>query len=651
MTSSRSEYGDQLRSHLTRVCHIATFAILSLASFTIDAGLYEDRSNYRQAKHALELGRVSEFRKLRALLDDYVLTTYLDYYLEIRRVGSMKSDEAQQIRARFADYSVGNRFYRHWLNQQARSKRWQTYADYYEPSEDVEEQCHYLQALFNVGRDDAALHLVPDVWVFGKSQPKVCDMPFHRWIQAKRVTDDLAWERLELALTADQATLARYLLRFFSRDVRPSADGLVRVDRSPQLTRNRHNFENDKWGRAALRFGLFKLTRSDAIRADQNWRNVKTYFNYTSEEQSEIEDELAFWLSREDVVPSPDTDFSVFSVRTLSSILDTVISKENWRQASQLMKYLPEDERSSDKWRYWQGIVEEILDDETRDSNVLGTLATERHYYGFLAAAHLNLPSQLNAEIANSSDDYQTQVLNDRRIDLILELFAVGDSANARTEWKFLQSKLSQTDKMLVVQRFADVGLTYDAIYTANDAGANDALDVRFPMPYLHEFRRQSHETNVPIELLLGITRQESAFHPSAVSPMGARGLMQLMPTTANATANRLRVRRPSSSVLLQPHVNIQLGAHHVAELLEDFDQNRILVLAAYNAGSSNVRRWLPSEASMNTLSWIERIPFYETRSYVKSVLAFTHVYALLMKHDSPMIHTREMSIHTASTY
>ena len=123
------------------------------------------------------------------------------------------------------------------------------------------------------------------------------------------------------------------------------------------------------------------------------------------------------------------------------------------------------------------------------------------------------------------------------------------------------------------------------------------------------------------------------------------------MPTTASATASRLRVRRPSSSSLLLPHINIQLGAHHVAELLEDFNQNRILVLAAYNAGSSNVRRWLPRDNSMNTLSWIERIPFYETRSYVKSVLAFTHVYALLMNHESPMIYDQEMSIQTASTY
>ena len=650
-TWSQFEYGVLPRLYRRSVQYIALAASLLFLLTPVTAGLYEDRSNYRQAKHALELGRISEYNKLRALLDDYVLTTYLDYYREIRRVGSMKPEEAQQIRQRLADYSVGDRFFRHWLNQQARSKRWQTYADYYEPSQVVEEQCHYLQALFHVGRDEAALHLVPDVWVYGKSQPKVCDMPFNRWIQAKRVTDQVAWDRLELALGEDQTTLARYLLRFFTSEARPSADGLVRVDRNPQLTRNRHNFENDQWGRAALRFGLFKLTRSDAVRADQNWRSLKAYFNYTQEEQQMIEDELAFWLSREDVVPTSDTDFSLFSVRTLSSILDTLISQENWVLANQLMDYLPEDERTSDKWRYWQGIVQERLEGSSTDTEKLRELASERHYYGFLAASHLDLPSQLNAGIADSSDDYQTQVMNDRRIDLIMELFAVGDSANARTEWRFLQGKLSKNDKMLVVQRFAEVGLTYDAIYTANDAGANDVLDVRFPMPYLHEYRRQSHETNVPIEFLLGITRQESAFHPSAVSPMGARGLMQLMPTTASATASRLRVRRPSSSSLLLPHINIQLGAHHVAELLEDFNQNRILVLAAYNAGSSNVRRWLPRDNSMNTLSWIERIPFYETRSYVKSVLAFTHVYALLMNHESPMIQGQEMTIQIASAY
>ena len=621
-----------------------------LGSNSTQAGIYEDRANYRQAKYALEIGRTSEYRKLRGSLDNYVLSTYLNYFEQLRRLSRISPDEALQLRKQFEDLSLGDRFYRRWLNEQARRKRWQTYADYYEESYVVTEKCWYLQALFHTKQNEAALLLVPQVWVYGKSQPKECDMPFNRWIAAKRVSNELAWQRLELALQEKQRQLSRYLLRFFTKEVRGSAETLIRVDRSPKLTNNQNNFKDDLWGRAALRFGLFKLMRSDAVQAESNWRKINASFDYRPDERTEIEDELGFWLSREGIVPSIDKDLTLFSTRTLSSVADTLIAENNWKAAQVVYGHLDDTEKATDKWRYWFGVIQLGLGVGLEALSDFKQLATERSYYGFLAAHDQGQPSRLNAKEATLSEDYQMQVLTDARVNLIMELFAVGDSYNAREEWKFLQANLSESDKLFVVKQFAEVGLTYDAIYTANDAGAHDALDVRFPMPYLHEFKRNSHETNIDMEYLLGIARQESAFNPSAVSPVGARGLMQLMPATAAATARNLRISKPSSSSLLLPHVNIRLGAHHVAELMDDFHQNRILVAAAYNAGSSNVRRWLPQDAPANAKSWIERIPYYETRSYVKSVLAFTHVYALLLDHQAPLLTAAEMNIPIRST-
>ncbi|MCY4657033.1 MAG: transglycosylase SLT domain-containing protein, partial [Gammaproteobacteria bacterium] len=350
-------------------------------------------------------------------------------------------------------------------------------------------------------------------------------------------------------------------------------------------------------------------------------------------------------LSRDDILPPVKDEFEAFSVRTQTSILDTVISHKDWDLAQQLFPILPETERETEKWRYWRGIINQQLAQESPAVVALQELAQERQYYGFLAALATGQPSQLNLDEAVISEEDHRRLLNDRRVQIVLELFAIGDSANARTEWRYLQQSLTEQERLVIVKQFADLGLTYDAIYSASDAGANDALEVRFPQPYLHEFRRHSHQTNVPIDYLFGIARQESAFNPSAVSPVGARGLMQLMPRTAEGTATRLRISKPSSSSLLLPHINIRLGAHHVAELMDDFGQNRILVAAAYNAGSSNVRRWLQNNDAMNTTSWIERIPYHETRSYVKSVLAFSHVYALMMGIDKPIIAKHELVI------
>jgi len=116
--------------------------------------------------------------------------------------------------------------------------------------------------------------------------------------------------------------------------------------------------------------------------------------------------------------------------------------------------------------------------------------------------------------------------------------------------------------------------------------------------------------------------RQESAFDPRAVSSAGALGLTQLMPTTARRVARRAGLPVPDSADLLDPGVNVQLGARYLAELLQRYDGSRLAALVAYNAGPTRWRRWrrLPEHRADAEL-FVEAIPFAETRRYVKAVL------------------------------
>lgn len=111
-------------------------------------------------------------------------------------------------------------------------------------------------------------------------------------------------------------------------------------------------------------------------------------------------------------------------------------------------------------------------------------------------------------------------------------------------------------------------------------------------------------------------------------SPAGARGLMQLMPATARQTASRNGIGT-SNLDLYDPYTNIRLGTHYMAELMEEFEGNRVLAAAAYNAGPNRVKQWLRRTAD-NPLPvdmWIETIPFAETRGYVQNVLAYSVIY------------------------
>jgi soluble lytic murein transglycosylase len=137
--------------------------------------------------------------------------------------------------------------------------------------------------------------------------------------------------------------------------------------------------------------------------------------------------------------------------------------------------------------------------------------------------------------------------------------------------------------------------------------------------------------------LVLALIRQESAFHFEAISPVGARGLMQLMPTTAAKVAKSLNVPFKtndtlSDALIHDPRLNVKLGTAYLGNLLDSFGGSYILSVAAYNAGPARVRQWLhdagdPRTAGTDAVDWIEGIPFTETRNYVQRVLEGLQVY------------------------
>ena len=137
---------------------------------------------------------------------------------------------------------------------------------------------------------------------------------------------------------------------------------------------------------------------------------------------------------------------------------------------------------------------------------------------------------------------------------------------------------------------------------------------------------------NTEKALLFAIVRQESAFEPDAVSPAGARGLMQLMPATASFMAGKLQLPFSIPRLTMDGQYNITLGRGYLQHLIDDFGGSYALAIAAYNAGPGRVRQWLaeygdPRGGRIDMVDWIETIPIDETRLYVQRVLENLQVY------------------------
>ncbi len=136
----------------------------------------------------------------------------------------------------------------------------------------------------------------------------------------------------------------------------------------------------------------------------------------------------------------------------------------------------------------------------------------------------------------------------------------------------------------------------------------------------------------VPAEIILGLSRQESEFNPRAFSRAGARGLMQLIPATAQITAKKEGLPYRRDALLTDPDYNLTLGSAHLSHLIGRFSGSYIMTFAAYNAGPIRVDQWIeaygdPRGADIDPLDWIEQIPFEETRNYVQRVLENSQIY------------------------
>ncbi|MBX7115152.1 MAG: transglycosylase SLT domain-containing protein [Myxococcaceae bacterium] len=151
-------------------------------------------------------------------------------------------------------------------------------------------------------------------------------------------------------------------------------------------------------------------------------------------------------------------------------------------------------------------------------------------------------------------------------------------------------------------------------------------------------------------DLLQAVMREESALDPKALSWAGALGLTQLMPRTAWDIAARLKLKRPSTADLLEPELNIQLGARYLADLMKRAKEVRQYALAGYNAGEGAVARWKRQNVTGDVDEWVELIPLTETRGYVKRVLRTYNTYKLLYREGAAAQITKPSAVFFAST-
>lgn len=290
---------------------------------------------------------------------------------------------------------------------------------------------------------------------------------------------------------------------------------------------------------------------------------------------------------------------------------------------------------------YWAGrAAAEMGERELAEQWYRRAAAYPVAFYGQLAIAALDEEALLleHSEIAVFRSvaglDAGEWTAEEREMaDAAIRLYRAGEPVRGRA---FIRALAEQTEDPAVLARLARIarmaGDPTGEIIVAQ-AALNHGVQLwtsLYPEPRFPEFSGRTVEP----ALLLAVARQESRFMIKAESHAGARGLMQIMPGTAQGVARDIGVAYDRELLTASPEYNLQLADAFLADLLRQYDGAYVLAVAAYNAGPGNVARWIdrfgdPRDPDVDVLYWIESIPFKETRNYVQRVLEATQVYRI----------------------
>jgi soluble lytic murein transglycosylase len=517
---------------------------------------------------------------------------------------------------------------------------------------------HCAEALANGGRDAEAQEEARRAWVAGIGDEAGF---LRRWSGALRREDE--WARFQHLAARDAAAAARQLPRLdpahraaaearlaLQRDA-PNADALLAavpepLRRDPGLTLDRA-----RW-----------LRRTDrTAEALALWQRA----GEAAQRDAPAEDLAAFWTERNLLArrllrdgnaggaymladrtgPLPaeqilDAEFLAGFI-ALRRLNDPAAAARHFASLADLSKAAITQARA----HYWLGRAAAATGADPKPEYDRAA-AWPTTFYGQLAAVALGddaaaLARRITALHDPAYSREQVLAFTDREVVRAAAMLVTWNDPHRARAFLLRMDELAPdpADRTLTARFALQVGLPDTAVFVARRMGRDGIALPEAGWPVAVE----PPDGAVDPSVALGLIRQESSFDIGAISPSGARGLMQLMPFTAQAVAKQMGTPTSLVSLTADPAHNMRLGTAYMREMLDRFDNSLPLAAAAYNAGPHRVDQWLaengdPRAGPIDMLDWIELIPFSETRNYVQRVLENVVIYRARRGDNTPTL-------------
>ena len=591
-----------------------------------------EREQFNIAWEAAKRGDHDTFNQIKNKLQGYVLFPYLQYEDYRERRGDVPVEEMLGFLDAHEEWAFTKGLRIAWLKTLARKKRWADLVAHSEGINDTVLRCQRVRGQIILKQTEGVLSEAQRLWAVGKSQPDECDPVFAWLMKNDGITQSLAWERIGLAIAANNSSLAMYLARFVATDQRRWLEDWRRLNREgySRLERAR-SWPDNEVTRMITATSLQRLTKKDAGLAAKKFGILDKHFDWDEALRTALLRDIALYSA---VGMEDETLAQMARVPVLfrdSQLLEWwvrfLMNRQDWPAVVSVIEKMPDDTRNDDRWQYWLAQARLRSGQVKPPSVLLQELSAKANYYGFLAADELGLGYSICPGQPGIEEGAVTEMAGADDFQRALELREAGLDNWAQAEWALATRRLPVSELKTAAALAVNENWYDRAIFALGNSGDLNLYEWRFPLLWEADITKASVANQLDPAWVYGTIRSESAMVETARSSANALGLMQVTPATGKQVAKKHGLPWKGKAQLKTAAGNLPIGTAYMHDLLGDFNQNPVLVSGAYNAGPNAVKRWLDTRSQGEAAVWVETLPYFETRDYIPRVLAFTTIY------------------------
>ncbi|WP_375508100.1 transglycosylase SLT domain-containing protein [uncultured Caballeronia sp.] len=608
---------------------------------SVDYSLSQDDRTFIQLREAARSNDAGRAMQLAAQIPNYPAPGYVEYFTLKPQLfdsqGHARVDAPDEpvlsFLQRYDGQAIADRMRNDYLVVLGARHDWRNFLDQYQRfvlNDDTQVKCYALEARASRGENvsDAARALLVDPKWYGDG----CVDLINALAVSQQFTSDDVWQQIRLANEQNYTNTASKIADALGQQ-RPSQNSFDSASNTPPLYLARGVGRDTSSHQLAL-LAITRMARNDPAMAAASFSSVAPAL--TPLERATGWGTIAYQAASKRMPSAVDwyrlsvnaqLSNSAYEWRTRMALL-----AGDWTMVRWSIEQMPPALRNQATWIYWHGRALKQAGDTATAAQEFTSIADQFNFYGQLASEELGqkitVPPRTtvtDAEIAQAQT-IPGFALSQKFYNMNLRL-------EGNREWNWPLRTMTDRQLLAAAQYARRIELFDRTVNTADKTRTEHDFSLRYLAPYKDVVDRESKNTGLDIEWAYGLIRQESRFIINAKSEVGAGGLMQLMPGTAQLVAKKIGMGPVSREQMNDIDTNILLGTNYLAMVYNQFDDSAVLATAGYNAGPGRPKQWRSTlTGPVEGAIFAETIPFTETRDYVKNVLSNTVYYAALFE-------------------